>query len=180
MRARYLILAVLSACATPNTGRVCTPSSSWAAPAYRCVATDVPAPPPPAEPEPVAPPPPAAEVKAESIDLKEKVEFDTDSATILDQSKTVLDDVVTVMKKHPEISKIEIQGHTDGNGSRDHNVKLSAERAASVRSYFEQHGIDGNRMVSKGFGPDKPIADNTSEEGRAQNRRVEIHILERK
>jgi outer membrane protein OmpA-like peptidoglycan-associated protein len=179
MRTRFMILAVLSACATPNTGRVCTPSSSWGAPAYRCVATDAPAP--VTEPEAVvAPPPPKAEVSQEKIDLKEKVEFDTDSATILDRSKTVLDDVVSVMKKHPEIAKIEIQGHTDGNGSHDHNVTLSAERAASVRSYFEQHGIDGKRMVSKGFGPDKPIAENTSEEGRAQNRRVEIHILQRK
>lgn len=179
MHARFLLLAALSACASSNAGRVCAPSSSWGAPAYRCVATEAPPPPVVVEP-PVEPPPPTPQVSETQIELQEKVEFDTGSATILDRSKPLLDQVAGVMKDHPEIAKIEIQGHTDTNGSRDLNVKLSAARAASVRAYLVQNGIDGKRMVSKGFGPDKPIADNSTDEGRAQNRRVEIHILERK
>jgi OOP family OmpA-OmpF porin len=176
-----LSLLALAACATPNTGKVCSPQSSWAAPAYECVAAAQPAPPPPPppKPEPPPPPPPKTELKAEKIELKEKVEFDTDSDKILDQSKPLLDEVVQVMKDHPEIKKIEIQGHTDSRASHKHNMKLSHERAESVRKYLEDHGIDKSRLTSKGYGPDKPIADNKTDAGRAENRRVEVHILQR-
>jgi outer membrane protein OmpA-like peptidoglycan-associated protein len=84
------------------------------------------------------------------------------------------------MNDHPEIIKVEVQGHTDNQGPHNYNVTLSDGRAASVRKYLVDHGIKEDRIVSKGYGPDKPIADNGSEDGRAQNRRVEIHILERK
>jgi OOP family OmpA-OmpF porin len=171
-----------AACATPNTGRVCSPVSSWASPAYECVAT---APPPAAPPAPEPPAPltqaaPKTEVKAEKIELKEKVEFDTDSARILDQSKPLLDEVVQALKDHPEILKVEIEGHTDSRASKAHNLKLSDERAASVRKYLEDHGIAANRLVSKGYGETKPIADNKTDAGRAENRRVEVRILKRK
>jgi outer membrane protein OmpA-like peptidoglycan-associated protein len=125
-------------------------------------------------------PKPRVRVTGEKIELEETVEFGTDSAVVLDQSKPLLDEVVTVMTAHPEIKKIRVEGHTDAQGAHDHNVKLSDDRAASVRKYLEGHGIDAKRVVSKGFGPDKPIADNKTEAGRAENRRVEIHILENK
>jgi outer membrane protein OmpA-like peptidoglycan-associated protein len=177
-----LFVALAGACATPNTGKICHPVSSWAAPAYECAAPPPPAPPPP-KPEPPPPPPPEppkkAEIKAEKIELKEKVEFDTDSDVIKDQSKGLLDEVVGIMKDHPEITKVEIQGHTDSQGSHGHNMKLSDARAASVRKYLEEHGVDGKRLTSKGYGPDKPIADNGTDAGRAENRRVEVHIIER-
>ncbi len=176
------LLVVASACASSNAGRVCSPVSSWAAPAYSCAVVAAPAPvePPAPAPAPPPPPPPKAEVKAEKIELKEKVEFDTDSAVILEQSKPLLDEVAGILKDHPEIKKVEIQGHTDSRATRTYNLKLSDERAASVRKYLESKGIAANRMVSKGYGPDKPIADNKTDAGRAENRRVEIHILERK
>jgi outer membrane protein OmpA-like peptidoglycan-associated protein len=174
-----------SGCATPNAGKVCTQVDSWASPVYECVAAappPAPAPPPPApEPEPApAPPPKKAEIKAEKIELKETIEFELNSTTLVKKSTPVLDDVVQIMKDHPEITKIEVQGHTDSQGPRAHNVKLSTGRAAAVRKYLVDHGIEAGRIVSKGYGPDKPIADNKTEDGRAQNRRVEIHILERK
>lgn len=182
MRSKLLFAVVLVGCATPNTGRVCTPVSSWASPAYQCAATEAPppAPEPKPEPPPPPPPPPKAEVKAEKIELKEKVEFDTGKAEILDQSKPLLDEVAQIMKDHPEILKIEIQGHTDSRAAHAYNMTLSDQRAAAVRKYLEDKGIDKGRMVSKGYGPDKPIADNKTDAGRAENRRVEVHILKRK
>ncbi|HEY4187326.1 MAG TPA: OmpA family protein [Polyangia bacterium] len=170
-------------CATSNANKVCTPAASWEAPATHCVARTVVAP----KPEPVAapeppppPPPPKAEVKGERIELKEMIEFRTGSAEIVHTSDGILDEVVKIMEEHTELSKIRIEGHTDSEGRRESNRKLSDERAASVRTYLEKHGIDASRLISKGFGQDKPIADNKTAEGRAQNRRVEIHIVERK
>ena len=77
------------------------------------------------------------------------------------------------MKLYPEL-KIEIQGHTDNTGSADHNLKLSTERAETVKEFMQLYGIESIRLVSKGFGMIKPIESNDSEEGRAKNRRVEL------
>lgn len=182
---KLLLLALVSGCAlaTENAGRTCAPVTSWASPAYECVvAGEAPPPPPPkaeATPEPEKPEP-KAEVSADRIDLKEKVEFENNSAKLSGNSDALLDDVAKIMEDHPEILKIEIQGHTDSNGKKAHNQKLSTDRAASVKAYLVGKGIAEKRMVSKGFGQDKPIADNKTDEGRAQNRRVEIHILKRK
>jgi OOP family OmpA-OmpF porin len=185
MRCNLAIAALLVAgCATPTaSGRVCEPIQSWGAPAFHCE----PPPPPPPPPAPAPPPPPPepeppkkVEIKADTIELKETIEFELASTKLLDKSTPILDDVVKVMQDHPEILKVEVQGHTDNQGGHAYNVKLSAGRAASVRKYLVDHGIDAGRIVSKGYGPDKPIGDNTSEDGRAQNRRVEIHILDRK
>lgn len=175
-------LLLSAGCATSNANKVCSPVASWQAPATRCIAK---AAEPKAEPvpAPAPPPPPApakAEVKGERIELKEMIEFRTGSAEILSASDAVLDEVVKIMTEHAEIKKIRIEGHTDSEGRRESNRKLSDERAASVRTYLEKKGIDAGRLASKGFGQDKPIADNKTEEGRAQNRRVEIHIVERK
>ena len=185
MRSNHaLALGMLLAggCATSNAGKVCSPTSSWQAPATRCVAKVVePKPTPPPAPEPPPPAPPAkAEVKGERIELKEMIEFQTGSAEILHASDAILDEVVKIMNEHVEITKIRIEGHTDSEGKRESNRKLSDERAASVRTYLEKHGVDAGRLVSKGFGQEKPIADNKTAEGRAQNRRVEVHIVERK
>ena len=84
------------------------------------------------------------------------------------------------MKAHPELTKIRIEGHTDTTGKREKNLKLSDGRAKSVMAYLASKGIDEGRLVAKGFGQEKPLADNKTEEGRAKNRRVEIHIVERK
>jgi len=130
--------------------------------------------------EPEAPKPaPKAEVKGDRVELKERVEFELNSATILPQSHAMLDEVVQIMADHPEIKKIRVEGHTDNTGKREHNQKLSDERAASVKTYLSDHGVNADRLVSRGFGQDRPLTDNGTEEGRAKNRRVEIQILER-
>ena len=122
---------------------------------------------------------PRATLSDTSIDLAEKVQFDTGKATLLPASNELLDQVAQILIDHPEITKVRIEGHTDANGSTRANQKLSQARAESVRAYLEDKGVDAGRMVAKGFGESKPVADNATPEGREQNRRVELAILER-
>ena len=116
--------------------------------------------------------------EAGQIVILEKVYFDTDSATIQQRSYELLDEVAHVLKDNPQLERVEVAGHTDSAGDYGYNKQLSQRRAESVRSYLIDHGIDGGRLTAKGYGPDEPIADNGSEDGRAKNRRVEFKILE--
>jgi outer membrane protein OmpA-like peptidoglycan-associated protein len=99
--------------------------------------------------------------------------FDLDKASLKQESVKQLSNMVALLLKYPTL-KIEIQGHTDNQGKDDYNMKLSKNRAETVSSYLQLFGVDKNRLVSKGFGESKPIASNDTEEGRAQNRRVEL------
>jgi OOP family OmpA-OmpF porin len=190
MRSRSLLaLIVFAGCATPEAKRACYPITSWSAPVMRCAAPHAHAPvavapqpePTAAEPEPAAePPPPKAEFQAEKIELSETIQFDEDSANLVERSKTLLDDVARVLTEHPEVTRIQIEGHTDSKASPRHNKKLSQERVASVKAYLVDKGISAKRLTTKGFGETKPVADNKSEEGRAKNRRVEFRIVKRK
>ncbi|HEX4452502.1 MAG TPA: OmpA family protein [Kofleriaceae bacterium] len=185
MRSKLALFILAFAGCYKSTGpEICEPVvTSWASPAWRCLAYVKETPPPPPAPAPEPPPPPPApktEITQEQIKLKEKVEFETDSAVLKDKSKGLLDEVVQVMKDHPEIEHVRVAGHTDSEGARGHNQKLSEERAASVKQYLVDHGVAADRLASKGYGQDRPIADNKTEDGRAENRRVEIHILRRK
>ncbi len=186
MRSSPLLALALgfAACAKPDQIKQCAPIASWATPVFRCAAPAEPPPPPVVVEEPPPPPPepepPKVEVKDEQIELKEKVQFEFAKATLLPEGKTLLDEVARVMTEHPEILKVRIEGHTDSKGSKRSNLRLSGKRAKAVRSYLISKGIAKGRMVSKGYGESKPIADNGTPDGREQNRRVEIHILERK
>lgn len=182
-----LSLAV-AACA-PKGGPVCSPVSSWSTPTFACAAEQVavadPAPPPPepapaAEPPPPEPEKPPAKLEEGSIELSDHVQFENNSAKLLDQSKTLLDHVATIMKDHPELTKVQIEGHTDSRDDDKHNQRLSEARARAVQTYLVSRGIKKNRMSTKGFGETVPVADNESEEGRFKNRRVEFKIVERK
>lgn len=99
--------------------------------------------------------------------------FDIDSAVIRPESKPVLEEVLGVLKDEPGW-KVTIEGHTDSSGDGSHNLTLSQQRADSVKAYLVAGGIDSGRLKTKGFGAGKPVADNASELGRAQNRRVEL------
>jgi len=110
------------------------------------------------------------------VQLLQPIEFETGRAVIKPGSFPILDEVVTLMKARGSI-KMGVYGHTDSRGIPAGNMKLSGDRAASVMSYLVSHGIAKSRLESKGFGQEKPIADNATDAGRAKNRRVEFKIL---
>lgn len=107
------------------------------------------------------------------------IQFETGKSTIKKASNPILDKIVNIMNAYPNI-KLEISGHTDNVGKADKNQKLSEDRAAAVRDYLVKKGIADNRMTSAGFGQDKPVADNKTKAGRAENRRVEFNIVYQK
>lgn len=104
------------------------------------------------------------------------VEFDTAKATIRPESYPRLDSVVEYMT-HKKSARIEISGHTDNKGNAKTNKTLSEKRAQACRDYLISKGIDGNRIQAVGYGDERPIAPNTTEEGRQQNRRIEATEL---
>lgn len=176
--------------------------SFGAAPA-KPVETPPPAPeptPPPPPPPPPAPPgdqdqdgvldnvdkcpdtPPGVAVDAYGCTRKgsitlEGVTFEYNSAKLKPESRSALDTVATDLNKYPRL-KIELQGHTDSAGPDAYNLKLSQQRADSVRTYLVDQGVPESRLVSKGYGESQPIADNKTEDGRALNRRVVMFVVD--
>ena len=131
-----------------------------------------PTPPPPAPaPPPPPPPPPKPAPVFENIYFNEnKTNIDPVAAKALDRDGAML-------KENPDI-KVEIGGHTDSLGSEKANQKISEKRAESVKKYLmDKFNIPGDRMIVKGYGSKKPIADNGTKEGRVKNRRVELKII---
>ncbi len=117
-------------------------------------------------------------IKAGEISVLRHVFFDTGKATLQPESYDELDKFVLMMKQNVKV-RVEIGGHTDNVGSHDVNVKLSQQRAASVKSYLTSKGIEGKRVTAVGYGETKPIVSNDDEEGgRAINRRVEFKVLQ--
>ena len=102
--------------------------------------------------------------------------FDHNKSTLKTESKQELANAFQLMKENPTL-RIEISGHTDSVGSDSYNERLSKARAKSVVEYLENLGIDNSRLVYKGLGEKKPIADNKTEDGRALNRRTELKVI---
>ena len=103
--------------------------------------------------------------------------FDFGKATLQPTSFAVLDELVTYLNRKDD-EKIEIGGHTDNVGSAASNLKLSQDRANTVRAYLLTKGLDPARVTAKGYGMSEPVEDNKTEEGRAKNRRTEVKVLE--
>lgn len=104
------------------------------------------------------------------------VHFVTNEAKIYQESFDVLQQVAEFMKTKSDI-KIQIAGHTDSDGSSESNLTLSRNRAQAVKKKLMEYGVDENRMKTTGFGESKPIADNSTADGKARNRRTEVRIL---
>ena len=159
------------------------------------------APPPPVEvvppveaappPPPPPPPPPAPSCTApepgqpfdmagckigDTIVLR-GVNFDFNKSSLTANARTILDSVAEGLNKRSDI-KVELDGHTDSKGSDAYNLRLSQQRADSVRRYLAGKGIAADRLTAKGMGESAPVADNETDEGRELNRRVELKVLE--
>lgn len=121
---------------------------------------------------------PRAKVEGDRITVTEKIFFETGSDVIQTQSHDLLAEIATLLVSEPRVRSVEIQGHTDAEGSDEMNLDLSRRRAEAVRSFLMRQGVEGGRLSARGFGEQVPIADNETEVGRARNRRVEFRILE--
>jgi OOP family OmpA-OmpF porin len=121
--------------------------------------------------------PKGAKVNAVGCWVLKNVFFDTAKADIKPDMTAGLDEALTVLQKNPGM-RIEVQGHTDSDGADAYNLDLSNRRAQAVVGYFAQKGIEANRLSAKGYGESKPVADNKTREGKAQNRRVELQPIE--
>jgi len=127
--------------------------------------------------KPVPPPPPAPAPMAAVCsvsDVLDGVTFDTNLAEIRPGAALVLDELARDLDTCRD-TRIRIEAHTDSVGSADYNRGLSERRAASVRQYLLERGFPGDRIESQGFGESRPMSSNETREGRAQNRRVEVH-----
>lgn len=105
------------------------------------------------------------------------VNFDFNKARLTPNAKTILDNVSDALAARADL-KVEVGGHTDSVGSDDYNQRLSEQRADSVVLYLTEKGIDAGRLTAKGYGESQPIASNDTDEGREENRRVELKIVE--
>jgi outer membrane protein OmpA-like peptidoglycan-associated protein len=105
------------------------------------------------------------------------VNFDINKSVLKQESYSILDENLAILKSRPKMT-ITIVGHTDSDGNDAYNQKLSEARATSVMQYFLQKGIPANRMQAIGKGEAVPIADNKTEAGKAQNRRIEIEFTD--
>jgi OOP family OmpA-OmpF porin len=103
----------------------------------------------------------------------EGVNFDFDRATIRPEGRVKLDSAVTILRNRSDI-RVELQGHTDSIGPDEYNQGLSERRAAAVKQYLVDKGINASRIETRGFGESQPAASNETAEGRFQNRRVVI------
>ena len=117
-------------------------------------------------------------VGKEKITITEKIFFQYNKAVIQKISHELLNEVARVVNDTPRVQLIQVEGHTDSDGSDTYNLKLSTARAQSVVDYLVKNGVDGSRLVAKGFGESLPIDTNDTAKGKAKNRRVEFTILE--
>jgi len=144
------------------------------------IAGTPPPPPPPPPPVKEEPKPPArVELRDNKIEFKEKIQFEVNKAVIKPESFSLLHDIGDVIKKNPQVKKLSIEGHASAEGDAKRNKTLSDERAKSVMDHLvKKEGVDAARMAAKGWGIEKPIAPNDTEDNREKNRRVEFLVVE--
>jgi OOP family OmpA-OmpF porin len=120
---------------------------------------------------------PVVELQAKEVVITQAILFDLDAATLRPDAEPILRQVAGLLIQHPELTRVEIQGHTDDQGEADYNLTLSQARVETVRTWLIASGVDADRLVAKGYGESKPIQPNTTEAGQAANRRVQFVIL---
>jgi len=123
------------------------------------------------EEPPPAPPPAVPPVKTKLV--LRGVHFDFDKASLRPEGKPILAEAAKLLNQNPGV-RVEVRGYTDGIGSVEYNLGLSDRRATTVKEYLVGQGVDAARLTTRGFGKADPVASNATDEGRAQNRRVEL------
>ena len=130
--------------------------------------------PPPPKPESR---PGRVELRNNKIEIKEKSQFEVSKATIKHESDSLLKEIADVIKNNPQVKRISIEGHASAEGDPKRNKTLSEERAKAVMDFLvKTEGVDPSRLTSKGFGIERPIAPNDTEENREKNRRVDFMV----
>lgn len=109
------------------------------------------------------------------VAFENKILFDVDKSELKPASQDQLGKVAEILNKYPDTNII-VMGHTDNTGTDEYNQRLSERRAKAVEGYLETRGVGRDRITSKGYGETMPVADNSTEAGRAENRRVELSI----
>ena len=104
------------------------------------------------------------------------ITFNTNEYALRQEFQPVLNSVAAVLAKYKD-TRLQVTGHTDSTGSADYNYGLSNRRATSVANYLASQGVGQERIIAQGMGPDRPLAPNDTEQGRAQNRRVELQVI---
>lgn len=117
------------------------------------------------------------EVTRTSVVIREQVRFAFDKADIEESSYALLEQVASTLLLHPEITRLEVQGHTDNRGAEVYNLDLSQRRAEAVRAFLVRRGVEPARVEARGYGTSRPVSTNDSEAGRARNRRVQFEIV---
>jgi outer membrane protein OmpA-like peptidoglycan-associated protein len=115
-------------------------------------------------------------VEETEVQLYQQIHFAFDRADILPESFALMQQIANVLRDNPQLSQIEIQGHTDDVGTRRYNLDLSHRRANAVRDWLVNAGVDAARLTARGYGMDRPIVQGRTEEARARNRRVQFVI----
>jgi OOP family OmpA-OmpF porin len=120
----------------------------------------------------------AVALEDKRITIHQQVQFESNSAAIRPQSHALLAEVADVLIRHPQLVRVEIQGHTDDRGTKARNQALSQERAEAVRAYLIRAGVEPERLVAVGYGSSRPLMPNITPTAREKNRRIEFAILE--
>lgn len=115
--------------------------------------------------------------KAKTDLALQRIQFDLGSAELTEAGKRVLDELATRLQQAPKM-KLEVAAHTDSTGTPSYNLDLSNRRADAVVQYLGSKGIAADRLIPRGYGESRPIADNATDEGRAKNRRIEFQLIE--
>jgi len=116
------------------------------------------------------------EIAGNEIKIKRQVHFETDSAKISLDSTALLEEIADTLNRNECLRLVEIQGHTDNTGTKEHNKMLSEQRANSVREWLLAHGVDAGRLTAQGYGQERPISPNVTPAGKERNRRVQFII----
>lgn len=193
------ILAVCLAVAIGTPAVVaCTASASFKAGGEEAKAPPPPPPPPPPAATDPAPTPSASAstpaptptttpttdptakpvLKKDRLEIPGQIVFENASAVLKPESDAAINQLKQYLDDTPRVTKLRIEGHTDNSGTPEANETLSGKRALAVKTALVAKGIKPERLLAVGFGQNKPIADNTTEDGKSKNRRTEFHVAE--